>query len=80
MIAFAYSGNGKEIAYFATTYDQARNIAWRILKDASRPAWSRNPNESRLELFIKTKDRGESRITLRGFENVETARGQQFDF
>ena len=80
MIAFAYSGNGKEIAYFATTYDQARNIAWRILKDASRPAWSRNPNESRLELFIRTKDGGESRITLRGFENVETARGQQFDF
>jgi len=80
MIAFAYSGNGKEIAYFATTYDQARNIAWRILKDASRAAWSRNPNESRLELFIRTKDGGESRITLRGFENVETARGQQFDF
>jgi len=80
MIAFAYSGGGKEIAYFATTFDQARNIAWRILKDASRAAWSRDPNESRLELFIRTKDGGESRITLRGFENVETARGQQFDF
>ena len=80
MIAFAYSGDGKEIAYFATTFDQARNIAWRILKDASRAAWSKAPNESRLELFIRTKDGGESRITLRGFENVETARGQQFDF
>ena len=80
MIAMAYSGNGKEIAYFATTYDQARNIAWRILKDASREAWSKEPNESRLELFVKTVDDGESRITLRGFENVETARGQQFDF
>jgi len=80
MIAYAYSGRGKEIAYFATTFDQARNIAWRMLKDASRPVWSRDPNESRLELFIKTKDGGESRITLRGFENVETARGQQFDF
>lgn len=80
MIAFAYSSSGKEVAYFATTYDQARNIAWRILKDASRPAWSKDPNESRLELFIKTKDGGESRITLRGFENVETTRGQQFDF
>lgn len=79
MIACAYSKNGREIAYFATTFDQARNIAWRILKDASRAAWSKEPNESRLELFIKTKDDGESRITLRGFENVETARGQQFD-
>lgn len=79
MVACAYHKSGMEIAYFATTYDQARNIAWRILKDASRAAWSKEPNESRLELFIKTQDGGESRITLRGFENVETARGQQFD-
>ena len=79
MVACAYAKSGREIAYFATTFDQARNIAWRILKDASRAAWSREPNESRLELFIKTVDDGESRITLRGFENVETARGQQFD-
>jgi hypothetical protein len=79
MVACAYAKSGREVAYFATTYDQARNIAWRILKDASRSAWSKEPNESRLELFIKTVDGGESRITLRGFENVETARGQQFD-
>ena len=80
MIACAYAKGGREVAYFATTYDQARNIAWRILKDASRAAWSKEPNESRLELFIKSIDGGESRIALRGFENVETARGQQFDF
>ncbi len=79
MVACAYAKSGREIAYFATTYDQARNIAWRMLKDASRAAWSKEPNESRLELFIRTVDKGESRITLRGFENVETARGQQFD-
>jgi hypothetical protein len=79
IIACAYAKAGVEVAYFATTFDQARNIAWRILKDASRSAWNREPNESRLELFIKTVDGGESRITLRGFENVETARGQQFD-
>lgn len=80
MVACAYAKGGREVAYFATTYDQARNIAWRILKDASRPAWSKPPNESRLELYISSKDGGESRISLRGFENVETARGQQFDF
>jgi len=79
MIACAYAKSAREVAYFATTYDQARNIAWRMLKDASMAAWSKDPNESRLELFIKTIDGGESRITLRGFENVETARGQQFD-
>lgn len=80
MIACAWSRSGMEIAYFATTYDQARNIAWAMLKDLSKSAWSKSPNESRLELYLKTQDGGESRIALRGFENVETARGQQFDF
>ena len=79
MVACAYSKGGKEIAYFATTFDQARNIAWSMLKDMARSAFAKPPNESRLELTIKTQDGGESRITLRGFENVETARGQQFD-
>ena len=68
-----------EIGYFATTFDQARNIAWAMLKDTTRPAWDRPPNESRLELWIRTKHKELSRITLRGFENIETARGQQFD-
>jgi len=68
-----------EIAYFATTFDQARNIAWAMLKDSTRSAWDRPPNESRLELWLRTKYGELSRITLRGFENIETARGQQFD-
>ena len=80
MIAWAYAQKGREIAYFATTYDQARNISWNLLKESSRPIWAKSPNESRLELVVKTRDLGESRITLRGFENIETARGQQFDF
>jgi len=79
MVACAYAKGGRDIAYFATTYDQARNIAWGMLKKISRAVWSKPPNESRLEIFIKTIDKGESKITLRGFENVETARGQQFD-
>ena len=80
MVACAYAGGGREIAYFATTYDQARNIAWTILKEFSRSIWSKPPNESRLELYITTQDKGESRITLRGFENIETAPTQQFYF
>jgi len=68
-----------EIAYFATTFDQARNIAWTMLKEVTRPIWDRLPNESRLELWVKTKYKELSRLTLRGFENIETARGQQFD-
>jgi hypothetical protein len=68
-----------EIAYFATTFDQARNIAWAMLKDSTQSAWDRPPNESRLELWLRTKNKELSRVTLRGFENIETARGQQFD-
>lgn len=80
MIACAYAKKDREIAYFATTHDQARNIAWSMLKNYSQPAWAKSPNETRLELFLKTQDGGRSRISLRGYENVETARGQQFDF
>lgn len=82
MVACGYAKSGREIAYFATTYDQARNIAWAMLKDYSHSVWAKSPNESRLELIIKTQEGGNktSRLTLRGFENVETARGQQFDF
>ena len=79
MKACAYSKAGREVAYFATTFDQARNIAWTMLKDSTRGGWSRTPNESRLELYIGTQEGGESRITLRGYESIETARGQQFD-
>jgi hypothetical protein len=50
-----------------------------MLKDSTKPAWDKLPNESRLELWLKTKYNQQSRITLRGFENIETARGQQFD-
>ena len=80
MIAYAYAESGRDIAYFATTFDQARNIAWNMLKQFSEPAWVKAPNESRLELFLKTHDGGMSKISLRGWESVETARGQQFDF
>jgi len=79
MIAFARSRVSR-IAYFATTYDQARNIAWTYLKEQTKPLWAKPPNESRLELSLYTQDNGVSEISLRGFENIETVRGQQFDF
>lgn len=79
MIACAFSSNGKRVGYFATTYGQARDIAWVLLKELTRSMWSKEPNESRLEIFVKTQDGGESEIVLKGFESVETARGTQFD-
>lgn len=67
-----------KIAYFANTYQQARDIAWEMLKKELQGAIT-NINEARLEIKVKTKDGEESLIQLRGWENVETARGQAFD-
>lgn len=80
MVACAYAKDDRRVAYFATTFDQARNIAWKFLKETTQPIWAKEPNESRLELTIKTQGGGTSELSLRGFENIETARGQQFDF
>jgi len=67
------------IAYFATTYQQARDICWELLKKELAPA-TIQANESRLEIRTQTQKGGESIIQLRGWESVETARGQHFDF
>jgi len=67
------------IAYIAPTYQQARDIAWTMLKNELRPIIVKE-NESRLELLVYTKDGDKSLIQLRGWESIETLRGQQFDF
>lgn len=79
MTACAYAKGGRRIAYFATTFGQARDIAWNMLKDITRNIWYKPPNETRLELYIKSQDGGISEILLKGFESVETSRGTQYD-
>lgn len=63
---------GKRVCYVAPTYQQARDIAWQMLVKELKPP---KPNESRLEFKI-----GDSLVQLRGWEAVETLRGQHFDF
>lgn len=61
------------IAYIAPTYQQARDIAWEQLrKDYSEAG---KINESRLEIDVVNG----SKIHLRGWESIETLRGQKFD-
>lgn len=67
------------IAYIAPTYQQARDIAWQTLIKELDPIII-NKNESRLELTVSTLDGRKSVIVLRGWESIETLRGQQFDF
>ncbi len=67
------------ICYIAPTYQQARDIAWEALKK-ELTGISNNINESRLEIKIRNLKGTESVIMLRGWESVETLRGQAFDF
>lgn len=66
------------IAYIAPTYQQARDIAWaQLKKDVSQAGAT--INESRLEINLKNESGGTSLIILRGWESIETLRGQLFD-
>jgi PBSX family phage terminase large subunit len=67
------------IAYVAPTYQQARDIAWEQLKRELKSV-AIAMNESRLEIRTKTLQGGESLVVLRGWESIETLRGQQLDF
>lgn len=79
MIATAYSRSEARVLYFATTIDQARDIAWARLKKYANAIIVDKPNESRLELTVRNKLGSYSQIKLAGYENVETQRGKQFD-
>src|SRR3990167_8082255 len=78
MKAKAVQKGGRRIAYIATTYQQARDISWEMLKKSCGEAII-NANESRLELTLGSIDGEPSQIILRGWESVETLRGQGFD-
>lgn len=80
MFGCAYASKDKRIGYFAPTFIQARDIAWKMLKEITSPFWAKDPNETRLEIYIKTQDGGISEIVLKGWESIESVRGTQFDF
>jgi PBSX family phage terminase large subunit len=62
------------IAYIAPTFQQARDIAWQELKRDCKDA-AELINETRLEIKLVNG----SLIILRGWEAIETLRGQRFD-
>ena len=62
-----------KIAYLSNTYQQSRDIAWEQLKKDCINAGTLN--EARLEIKLVNG----SQIVLRGWESVETLRGQAFD-
>jgi PBSX family phage terminase large subunit len=70
-IAGAIASGKTRVVYIAPTYQQARDIAWEMLKQVFQGATF---NESRLEVNILDR-----KVYLRGWESVETLRGQHFD-
>lgn len=73
-------GGAEKIVYVAPTYQQTRDIVWETLKREMRPIIVGKPNESRLEMTVHTMKNGTCQIMLRGWEAIETLRGQSIDF
>lgn len=68
-----------KICYIAPTNQQARDIAWEQLKRELLPITLKT-NETRLELHVQNKEGKPVLIVLRGWEAIETLRGQHFKF
>jgi len=61
------------VVYVAPTFQQARDIAWEKLRKDLNEAGK--PNEARLEIDLVNN----SKVSLKGWEAIETLRGQHFD-
>jgi len=67
------------IVYIAPTLQQARDIMWQMLKKELLPITLKSREAPSLELEVMNKDGETSLILLRGWEAIETLRGQAFD-
>jgi len=68
-------GPGRLALYIAPTYKQAKRIAWKPLKEFTRPFWASRPNETDLRIELI----GGGTIALRGADNYDSLRGEGLD-
>src|SRR6202140_4899546 len=68
--------SGRLAWYVAPTYKQAKRIAWKPLKEMTRPYWASKPNETDLRIELVTG----GTICLRGADNYDSLRGDGLDF
>lgn len=71
MYALAITTENARIVYYAPTRDDARDIMWRILKEVCASSIVGDPNESRLEMNVRTLNGGTSLIVLYGWEALQ---------
>jgi PBSX family phage terminase large subunit len=76
---FALSRESR-ICYIAPTIQQARDIAWSMMIKQLKPVITKAVESPSREIIIRNKDDSTSLIQLRGWEAIETLRGQRFDF
>jgi hypothetical protein len=69
-------GAGKLVWYVAPTYRQAKRVAWKALKQMTRPYWASTPNETDLRIELVSG----GTICLRGADNYDSLRGDGLDF
>jgi PBSX family phage terminase large subunit len=69
--ASAISKDGGRVPYYAPTRDDARDIMWKQLKEVCKVSIIGDPNESRLEMNVRTLDGGQSLIVLYGWEALQ---------
>ena len=67
---------GRLAWYVAPTYKQAKRVAWRPLKQMTRPYWAAKPNETDLRIELLSG----GMICLRGADNYDSLRGDGLDF
>ena len=69
-------GLGRLAWYVGPTYKQAKRIAWKPLKELTRPYWAEKPNETELRIELNTG----GTICLKGADNYDSLRGDGLDF
>jgi len=67
---------GRLAWYVAPTYKQAKRIAWKPLKQMTRPYWASKPNETDLRIELTTG----GTICLKGADSYDSLRGDGLDF
>jgi PBSX family phage terminase large subunit len=70
---------GARIPYIGTTLQQTRDIVWEPLKKRLKPILI-DLNETRMEAIFKSTGDEPSKIVLKGWENIETERGNKNAF
>lgn len=79
MVFNAITLKDSKSVYIAPTYQAARDICWEQLK-ARVAGIDAKVNESRLDIELPNEHGDYGKIFLRSWDNIETLRGQAFDF